>query len=371
MQKIIYLSSPVTSQFGGGEVFLNNFTDGVEAEHNFIGSSNAIFDLFKSKNYQAHLSRGGFEPCLKYLPLFPISIIIGFVQFVRFFNLFQSADTIISPTSHCETFFVIPWIKLFLKKKVIFMVHSAFVPKTFSIPPMNWLLSKCWGKSSVVFVSNSQKKLWNEAGCISENQIVIYNGVLISEFEPKIKTESEIKIGFLGRLSSDKGCDVLLDSLTVIKSSEKIKVLIGGDGSEKENLVQKLSSLNLPANITVEFVGFVDDTKSFLESLDLFVFPSRRESFGLVICEAMERGVSVLSSDIPSSQEVKTIVNDERQNNLTFLVNESSDLGTKINFFIKNKSLYLDRQYKLNLHKTIEHNFGLTKMFADYRKIIK
>ncbi len=369
MPKIIYLSSPVTSQFGGGEVFLNNFTDGIEAEHIFVGSSKAIFDLFRSKNYQATLSSGGFEPCLKYLPLFPVSIIIGFVQFVRFIHLFQSADTIISPTSHCETFFVIPWIKLFFRKKVIFMVHSAFVPKTFSIYPMNWSLSKCWGKSSVVFVSNSQKKLWNDAGCVSKNQMVIYNGVKVSEFVPKTKIDVETKIGFLGRLSSDKGCDVFLDSLTAIKSSERIKVLIGGDGPEKENLVQKLSSLNLPLNITVEFVGFVSDTKLFLESLDLFVFPSCREGFSIVLLECYERGVSALTSNIDPFLEAKSYFN-RSEMNLNFAVGGSPDLANKIDFFINNKSLYLDREYQLNLHKTIEHNFGLSKMLADYKKIM-
>ena len=371
MQKIVYLSTPITSQFGGGEVFLDNFTDRINSEHIFVGGSKAVFDLFQSKKYKVILSFAGFEPVSPLnLLLFPISIVLGFAQFARFFDVLKSADVIISPTSHCETFFVIPWIKFFLHKKIIFMVHSANVPRLFTIPPLNFLLSKCWGNSSVVFVSNSQKELWNSAGCVSQNQIVIYNGVKIFDFEPRMNISDEIKIGFLGRLHTDKGCEILLESLTRIKSSEKIRVIIGGDGPEKESLKAKLSSLNLTKSISVEFVGFVADTKSFLEGLDLFVFPSRRESFGLVICEAMERGVSVLSSDIPSSIEVKSVVNDYQQTALTFGNNNSDDLASKIDYFLQNKNEYLNPEYKTKLHTIIEQNFGFENTITSYQNIL-
>jgi glycosyltransferase involved in cell wall biosynthesis len=409
--KITHLSSPISSQYGGGEKFLDDFTTGIEAEHEFIGSSKAVNDLFTFKGYKATLTLGLFEPVsARNLFLIPISILTGLFQFVHFYKVFKNSDWIISPTSHCETFFVIPWIKLFLRKPVLFMVHAPKVPRLFSIPPLNWLLSKCWGSSPVVFVSQSQKELWNSKGCISSNQIVIYNGFktykivescggqipLVKKkvqqgflatycpwggseadgvFEGDTQTIAEnnkkiLKIGFLARLHKEKGCDVLINALELIKSDDKIEVVIAGDGPEKQNLIALFEAKTLPGNIKVKFVGFQSDTKSFYESIDLLVFPSRRESFGLVICEAMERGVSVLSSNIPSSREVKKVINLNSESELTFEMDNYQELAAKIEYFIANKAAYLNLEYKKNLHNIIKEKFTLETMIGEYQKIL-
>jgi glycosyltransferase involved in cell wall biosynthesis len=374
--KITYLSSPIASQYGGGEKFLDDFTNGVGAVHEFIGSSKAVYGLFHSKRYKATLISGLLEPVSpRNVLLFPISILIGLYQFIRFYKTFQESDWIVSPTAHCETFFVIPWIKLFLRKPVLFMVHAPKVPKLFSVPPLNFILSKCWGSSPVVFVSKSQMGLWNSVGCNSKNQIVIYNGVEVSEYifktngnNGKIKA---IKIGFLARLHQEKGCDVLIKSLSSIKSTQNIEIVIAGDGLEKDNLMTLYEVQKLPANIEVSFVGFQSDTKAFYESLDLFVFPSRRESFGLVICEAMERGVSVLCSDIPSSLEVKGAIDIPHESELIFKANDCLDLASKIEYFIENQYLYLYCDYKKKLHDMIADKFGLERVIRKYNEILK
>jgi glycosyltransferase involved in cell wall biosynthesis len=427
--KITYLSSPISSQYGGGEKFLDDFTAGIEGEHQFIGSSKAVYDLFVSKGYKATLTSGLFEPVSpRNLLLIPISILVGLFQFIRFYNTFKASDWIISPTSHCETFFVIPWIKLFLNKKVMFMIHAPKVPKLFSISPLNYLLSRFWGCSPVVFVSNSQKQLWNSVGCDSSNQIVIYNGVKIEKLDSidstakrnfnktkpvasnsplegwqatpdgAVKSDAlnppdgifrypqddetlgdsdfeelnskTLKIGFLARLHSEKGCDVLINALEHIKSDEQIEIIIAGDRPEKQNLVNLYKSKNLPDNIKVSFKGFQSDTKSFYQSLDLFVFPSRRESFGLVICEAMERGKSVICSNIPSSLEVKKVLDITNETNLIFQKDNLQDLAQKIDYFISNQEVYLDEVYKQELHDTITKKFSLEKMIVEYKKVL-
>lgn len=387
--KITYLSSPISSQYGGGEKFLDDFTTGINAEHEFIGSSKAVFDLFQSKGYKSNLISGLFEPVSpKNVLLFPISIVVGFFQFVRFYKTFKASDWIISPTSHCETFFVIPWIKLFLRKPVLFMVHAK-PPKVFKIFPFNWLVSKCWGNSPVTFVSYSQKELWVNAGCLSSNQIVIYNGVKISHFPkscggqiPLVRDGSEadggfqvgrgksLKLGFLARLHKEKGCDTLINALELVKSQLNIEIQIAGDGPEKDNLIKLYESKQLPKNIQLKFVGFQNDTKAFYETLDLLIFPSRRESFGLVICEAMERGVSVLCSNIPSSLEVKNAIDIEGETNLIFQVDNTQDLASKIDGYINNQNQYLNLEYKQKLHDTIVQKFSSETMIGEYKKVL-
>jgi glycosyltransferase involved in cell wall biosynthesis len=408
--KITYLASPITSQYGGGEKFLDDFTTGIDGEHEFIGSSKAVYDLFISKGYKATLTWGIFEPALKTFLLMPISIIFGVINVIRFYKVFKNSDWIISPTAHSETIFVIPWIKLLFKKKVIFMVHAPKVPKTFSFFPMNLILSKCWGSSPVVFVSNSQKELWNRAGCNSSIQIVIYNGVKITDFEeicggqiPLVRGGSEadgvfaeeasnppdgifhsaqddetfvdsksktIKIGFLARLHKEKGCDVFINALESIKSTKEIEIIIAGDGPEKDNLVTLYEAKRLPKNIKVTFVGFQSDTRAFYESLDLLVFPSRREGFSLVLLEAWERGLSVLTSDIKPFLEAKKFQS-EMEQRLIFELDNRKDLAAKIDYFIENQKVYLDSDYMQQLHDTIDKRFGLERMICEYEKILK
>ncbi len=370
--KIVYLSSPISSQYGGGEKFLDDFTSGIDAQHEFIGSSKAIHDLFLSKGHKPTLTAGLFEPVSpRNLLLFPISMFAGLVQFIRFYKTFKASDWIISPTSHCETFFVIPWIRLFLRKPVLYMVHSNKPPRIFSLFPFNKLISFCWGDSPVAFVSNSQKKLWNSVGINSGNQIVIYNGVQINQYKNEIQTDRRsIKIGFVARLHWEKACDVLIKALKSIKSTHLIEVIIGGDGPEKSNLLALYAVQNLPKNITVSFVGFVSDVKLFYQSLDVLVFPSRYESFGLVIIEAMERGLSVITSDIPSSVEVKNIVNLKTEKELVFELDSIGDLASKIDYFISHQQVYLDVNYKQKLHNLVVEKFDLEKMLIEYRKVL-
>jgi glycosyltransferase involved in cell wall biosynthesis len=402
--KLTYLSSPISSQYGGGEKFLDDFTSGINTEHKFIGSSKAVYSLFQSKGYKTTLTSGLFEPVspLNFL-LFPISILVGLYQFIKFYKTFKESGWIISPTAHCETFFVIPWIKLFLGTPVLFMVHAPKVPKLFSIPPLNWVLSKCWGSSPVVFVSQSQKELWNSVGCASPNQKVIYNGVKVGELSGKksqitnnilglelpldkglaaqadwgykidtlSNTKEAIKIGFLARLHQEKSCDVLIKALSSIKSTQDIEIIIAGDGPEKDTLTALYEVQKLPDNVKVNFVGFQSDTNAFYETLDLFVFPSRRESFGLVICEAMERGVSVLCSNIPSSLEVKGALGMAGESELIFEKDNAEKLAAKIDYFIENQKTYLSTEYKLRLHNAIVENFSLDRMIDEYNRILE
>jgi glycosyltransferase involved in cell wall biosynthesis len=416
--KNTYLSSPITSQYGGGEKFLDDLTTGINAEHEFIGSSKAVYDLFTSKGYKATLTSGLFEPVSpRNVLLFPFSILVGLFQFIQFYKTFKDSDWIISPTSHCETFFVTPWIKLFLHKPVLLMVHAPKVPKLFSIPPLNFLLSKCWGSSPVVFVSNSQKELWNSVGCVSGNQIVIYNGVKVSKLVveaasvspfgvenieipnhpiPPILAKEKLasnppggifrsaqedrdlsdtkdkvlKIGFLARLHLEKGCDVLIKSLSSIKSTQNIEIIIAGDGPEKENLIALYEVQKLPENIKVNFIGFQSDTKNFYESLDLLVFPSRREGFSLVLLESWERGLSVLTSDIKPFIEAKNFQN-ELEQGLIFEMDNAIDLADKIDYFIENQDIYLDLSYKQDLYNVIVNKFSLERMVGEYEKVLK
>ena len=78
--------------------------------------------------------------------------------------------------------------------------------------------------------------------------------------------------------------------------------MIAGTGSEKEQLIDLANELNIKDKC--EFLGHVEDKKSFLEQLDLFIAPSREEGFGINICEALERSTLVYASEVGGIKEI-------------------------------------------------------------------
>jgi glycosyltransferase involved in cell wall biosynthesis len=145
---------------------------------------------------------------------------------------------------------------------------------------------------------------------INENKIrIIYNGINLNEMDAlsskslHIRKGKEIIIGNAGRLVKQKGQKYLIEIAAMLKSrGVDFKVLIAGEGKmedELKNLVKKLELEN-----HIKFIGFVDDMKSFMQSLDIFVLTSIWEGFGYVLVEAMACSKPVVAFNISSNPEI-------------------------------------------------------------------
>lgn len=93
-------------------------------------------------------------------------------------------------------------------------------------------------------------------------------------------------VGTAGRLSREKGVDVLIEAVAVARR-EGLPVLaaVAGQGSEEEAL--KRLAVDRGVVEVVRFASFVEDMPAFYSALDVFVLTSRTESFGLALAEAM------------------------------------------------------------------------------------
>lgn len=102
-------------------------------------------------------------------------------------------------------------------------------------------------------------------------------------------------IGTLGRLAHEKGVDVLVEALARLRATgTAADLVIGGTGPDGETLRERVRALGLGDR--VRFLGGIDDRPAFFAGLDVFVSPSRRETFGLVLAEAMACGVPVVAT---------------------------------------------------------------------------
>jgi glycosyltransferase involved in cell wall biosynthesis len=120
---------------------------------------------------------------------------------------------------------------------------------------------------------------------------VIKNAVIS---QPKFIEKKSIQVerlNFVGRLSVEKQPSWLVE----IAKKTNLPARIIGDGILMEDLQESCKKLN---NL-VEFLGYVSDPWDYFEDSDLLIVPSVFEGDGLVVVEALMRGIPILLSDIP------------------------------------------------------------------------
>lgn len=126
---------------------------------------------------------------------------------------------------------------------------------------------------------------------------VFPNGIDTKRFRPVdpsaflerhgIDTEKPI-VGYTGRLGHEKRLWEIIDAVAELD----FKVLFGGDGPARENLVERAEDRGVDA----EFLGFLEreELPAFYSALDVFAFPSPIETQGLVALESYACGTPVV-----------------------------------------------------------------------------
>lgn len=97
---------------------------------------------------------------------------------------------------------------------------------------------------------------------------------------------------FVGRLTREKGLDVLLHALEAPVGLGGL--LVVGEGPERD----ALEALATRASLPVRFCGYHEDVSGFLAAADVFVQPSRSEGLPFSLLEAMAHGLPVVCSDV-------------------------------------------------------------------------
>lgn len=122
---------------------------------------------------------------------------------------------------------------------------------------------------------------------------------------PDPTTSAPLRIGFIGRLSTIKGIDVLAQAVELLSDELPITLLVAGD----DRFVPESESAPVGAALDrigdrVERTGWVD-RETFHGSVDLVVVPSSwDEPFGLVAAEAMARRSPLLVTDAGALPEI-------------------------------------------------------------------
>lgn len=162
------------------------------------------------------------------------------------------------------------------------------------------------------------------------NMIQIPENLAYKERGPKDKPV----IGICARFVREKGIDVFIEALKILKNQKiPFKVQIAGDGIEKVFYLNLIKQYQLEAD--VHFLGWLNDVHAFYENIDIFCLPSREETFGLVLLEAMQHSLPLVITDLPGPRALIG----EHQSARIVPANQPEALATELAELITNYAL--------------------------------
>ncbi|SHI70158.1 Glycosyltransferase involved in cell wall bisynthesis [Algibacter luteus] len=197
-----------------------------------------------------------------------------------------------------------PFIPLF-PKHIKFIARESNLPSLFEkYFVIKFLYKKCYvNYDSVIVQSDDMLNDLNLNFHIPQTKLIkINNPVDVLHIEKKLlekphtheKAQDNFNILVAGRLTYQKGFDLLIEELAKLKNIA-YKLTILGDGEEKENLIALLNKYNLTNKIC--FKGAVDNPYTFMKAADLFILSSRFEGFPNVVLESLVCGTPVLANN--------------------------------------------------------------------------
>lgn len=133
----------------------------------------------------------------------------------------------------------------------------------------------------------------------AKNVSLVYNPV----DSAKILPQDKYKLIYIGRIDENKRVIELLTQLSLLKGQWRLDIY-GSTGNHKKDIafLDKISALGLLKR--VYFHGWKDDPWKEIDKAGILLLNSKEEAFGLVIIEAMQRGIPVLAAASQGPREL-------------------------------------------------------------------
>jgi glycosyltransferase involved in cell wall biosynthesis len=169
----------------------------------------------------------------------------------------------------------------------------------------------------VICVSNDLADSCRVSGVPNERVLQIDNAIDADEYTRRMSREEAKKrlgwppqrflIGAVGRLSHEKGFDLLIHAVAKLVGQERdVGLAIAGDGAEQAALERLVSECGMSER--VRLLGFQSELIPFYEAMDAYVLSSRREGLPNVLLEAMAIAVPVVAT---RTAGVPNLIDDE------------------------------------------------------------
>ncbi|MDI6740324.1 MAG: glycosyltransferase family 4 protein [Candidatus Edwardsbacteria bacterium] len=176
---------------------------------------------------------------------------------------------------------------------------------------------------------------------------LIHLGVDIDQFKQDARARAETRlemgiagdrlaIGMMGRMSPGKGFDDFLEMASQLKDDRLFFALIGGYSRNEESYGRSLEEkARRLIGSNVYLTGYKENRQRYLNALDIFIFPSHAESFGLALVEAMATGLPCVAFGKDGVLDIIT----DGADGLFARVRDAADLKTKTEKLIADPGL--------------------------------
>lgn len=201
----------------------------------------------------------------------------------------------------------------------------------------------------------------------------IHNSVDIEQVHASIKddpdddmtafiSDSKPVVLSAGRFARAKNYFLLLDSFAIVRKKINASLIIIGDGSLRNDLIERAENLGISRDVA--FPGWKDNPFNWIAHADVFVLSSSWEAFGNVIIEAFACGVPVVSTDCPvGPREIIT----HGVDGLLVNAEDKNDLAEKIIMLLSDRKLC--EELKKNGRKRAE-NFKIENQAKNYMRVL-
>jgi glycosyltransferase involved in cell wall biosynthesis len=173
-------------------------------------------------------------------------------------------------------------------------------PGMYSIPkPWDVLRKVCYRFAAATVVQTDEIADWFRRSVVTRNLTVIPNAARGDDFRISQPQHSKRMILAVGRLTNQKGFDVLLRAFAQSGVwSLGWQVVILGEGPKREELTKLAFELGVSGYLAMP--GHVANVPQWMSEASIFAFPSRFEGFPNALIEAMQTGLACVSTDCSS-----------------------------------------------------------------------
>ena len=234
--------------------------------------------------------------------------------------------------------------------------------------PWGRLFLRCCRLASRIVILNQEMYAELKGLGYTETAIVkIPNGVDLTTYRVIDKRhcwretfglQNEKLILYTGRLSAEKGVDVLIAAYAALDGSLPTKLYILGDGPEAARLTHLISHYHLEDRVLIQ--PAVEDVTGYLFSADIFVMPSHFEGLSNSVLEAMACGMPVIATRVTGNKELVT----DGINGLLVEPRNTAQLTEALSYLIKNpdKGSELGRR----AHELVKEHYDLYTVAGKY-----
>ncbi len=253
----------------------------------------------------------------------------------------------------------------------ILSCHSLFEVANYHhlVGPRLYFFKKILGHMDTIHVLSQRDLIMlKRMGVKPKKLVILPPGVSTGNFFASSLREGN-KLLFVGRISPEKGLETLLNAISTLDST--FELLIAGPVQDQKYLDWLQRKYPEEFKYKVKMLGPLRETElaEVYAAADLFVFPSKMESFGIVFLEAMASKLPILSTDVGIAKEF--IKNG--QNGFVVSIGDWKTMANKIKLLLSDGSM----RHKMgeNNQKLVKAQFSkevnFSKLFEFYKNAAK